>query len=250
MEFDASFFSVALPAAFVAGVAKGGFGGGPAFVATALLALVISPTLALGIMLPLLILADLVTLRPFWRQWDAAGAKALIYGCIPGVLLGAGLYQVIRPDLLGVLIGLIALLFVLFQIARERGWIEVSDQPLHEGFGLAAGAVAGFTGFVSHAAGPPAAMYLLSKRMGKTNFQASMVLVLGTINALKVVPYASLGLFSLDTLKADAYMVAPLLAGCTVGVYAHRALPERVFFLITYVLLAGAGSKLIHDGLT
>ena len=69
MEFDATFFALALPAALIAGVAKGGFGGGAAFVATAILALFLPPATALGIMLPLLMIADLATLRPFWGEW-------------------------------------------------------------------------------------------------------------------------------------------------------------------------------------
>lgn len=248
MEFDATFFIVALPAAFIAGVAKGGFGGGPAFVATALLALIVPPALALGIMLPLLMIADLATLRPFWKQWDMAEAKALIYGGIPGVLLGAALYQLTNQDVLRVLIGLIAFAFVAFQLGRSG--VKVTSRPLPQWVGLLAGVTSGFTSFVSHAGGPPAAIYLLSKGLGKTGYQATMVLAFWAINAMKAVPYAFLGVFTVDTFKANLIMTLPVLVGCAVGVYAHRALPERVFFLITYVLLVGAGGKLIFDGLT
>ncbi|MBT6341860.1 MAG: sulfite exporter TauE/SafE family protein, partial [Tateyamaria sp.] len=34
------------------------------------------------------------------------------------------------------------------------------------------------------------------------------------------------------------------------GVKAHHLMPERAFFLLTYVLLLGTGAKLIWDGLT
>jgi uncharacterized membrane protein YfcA len=76
------------------------------------------------------------------------------------------------------------------------------------------------------------------------------VLAFWAINAMKAVPYAFLGVFTAETFKADLILVGPILLGCAVGVYAHRALPERVFFMITYVLLLSAGSKLIYDGLT
>ncbi len=250
MEFDTTFFLVAVPAAFIAGVSKGGFGGGPAFAATALMALIMSPAMALGIMLPLLMIADLATLRPFWKQWDTEAAKALIYGGLPGVILGAALYKLANADVLRVLIGLISLIFVVFQMARAQGWIAPAKAPLGKSVGLIAGVVSGFTSFVSHAGGPPAAMYLLSKGMGKTTYQATTVLAFWAINAMKAVPYAFLGVFTVDTFNAGLILVGPILLGCVVGVYAHRALPERVFFLITYVLLVSAGSKLIYDGLT
>ncbi|MEM6408897.1 MAG: sulfite exporter TauE/SafE family protein [Pseudomonadota bacterium] len=250
MQFDLTFFALGVPAAFIVGVAKGGFGGGPAFVGTAILALFLPPATALGIILPLLMIADVATLKPFWRKWDWEAAKALMLGGIPGVLIGAALYRVADADALRVLIGLISVLFVAFQMARARGFFAPGDRPLSQGIGLLAGLVSGFTSFVSHAGGPPAAIYLLSKGLGKTAYQATTVLAFWAINAMKAVPYTVLGVFSADTFKASAYLLIPILAGCVVGVYAHRALPERVFLLIIYALLLITGAKLIYDGLT
>lgn len=250
MEFDATFFALALPAAFISGVAKGGFGGGAAFVATAILAIFLPPATALGIMLPLLMLADVATLRPFWGKWHWPSAKALILGGIPGVVLGALLYKATNPDVLRVLIGVISVGFVVFQVARSRGWLRVAQSGFDRRRGLIAGGVSGFTSFVSHAGGPPAAIFLLAQGMGKTTYQATTVITFWAINAMKAVPYAFLGVFSWDTARADLYMIPPLLIGVAVGVYAHRAMPERYFFLVTYILLLGAGGKLIFDGLT
>lgn len=250
MEFDATFFAFALPAAFVSGVAKGGFGGGAAFVATAILALFLPPAVALGIMLPLLMIEDLATLRPFWGQWHWPSAKALILGGIPGVALGAALYQATNPDVLRVLIGMISLGFVLYQLARARGMLAVEETGFNRRRGLIAGAVSGFTSFVSHAGGPPTAIFLLAQGMGKTTYQATAVITFWAINAMKAVPYAFLGVFTWETAQATAYMTPVGLIGVAIGVYAHRALPERLFFLITYTLLVGAGCKLIFDGLT
>lgn len=250
MEFDFTFYALAIPAALIAGVAKGGFGGGVAFVATAILALILPPATALGIMLPLLMLLDLATLRPFWRQWDLDAAKALIVGGAVGVVLGTLLYRLADPDALRILIGAIALLFVAFQMLRNTGKIAISRRPLPRRAGIIAGVVTGFTSFVSHAGGPPAAIYLLSKGMNKTAYQATTVLAFWAINAMKAVPYAFLGVFSVDTLKANLIMVLPALIGCAIGVWAHRLMPERIFFFVTYVLLLLSGSKLVFDGLT
>jgi uncharacterized membrane protein YfcA len=250
MEFDATFFALALPAAFFAGFAKGGFGGGAAFVATAILALFLEPAVALGIMLPLLILVDLFTLRPFWRQWDLPSAKALIVGGIPGVVLGTLLYKYTNPDVLRVLIGVISLGFVVFQVARSTGFLKITDREFSWGSGLIAGTISGFTSFVSHAGGPPAAMFLLSQGMNKTQFQSTMVLAFWAINAMKAVPYGFLGVFTYETFKADLFMAPAALLGCAAGVYAHRRMPERLFFRVTYILLVVTGTKLIFDGIT
>ena len=96
--------------------------------------------------------------------------------------------------------------------------------------GWVAGAVAGFTSFVSHAGGPPAAVYMLSQRLSKTQFQATTVLLFWVINIVKFLPFA--------------------LLGAWLGVKAHHLVPEWLFFRITYVLLVVTGSKLIWDALT
>jgi len=250
MEFDAAFFALALPAAFISGVAKGGFGGGAAFVATAILAVFLDPTTALGIMLPLLIVADVATLRPFWGKWHWPSASALIIGGVPGILLGALLYKSTNPDILRVLIGCISLGFVAFQVAKSQGWLLVEPAKFSKRNGVIAGVISGFTSFVSHAGGPPAALFLLSQGMGKTTYQATTVIAFAVVNAMKAVPYGFLGVYNWDTLTADLYMLPFMIIGVVVGVYAHRAMPERYFFLLTYALLLGAGVKLIFDGLT
>jgi len=250
MEFDLQFYLIAMPAAFIAGFAKGGFGGGAAFVATAILALVIAPTTALALMLPLLMLVDLFMLRPYWRQWHWPSALALMVGAVPGIALGAALFRVADADVLRILIGVVSLAFVLFQGARHLGWVPARDRPFGQGVGLLAGLVSGFTSFVSHAGGPPTAIYLLSQGLGKTAYQATTVLAYWVINACKAVPYAFLGIFSYETLKADLIMAPAALIGAFAGVYAHRVMPERWFFAVTYALLLCTGLKLIWDGTT
>lgn len=242
--------AIGIAAAILAGISKGGFGSGAAFASVAILTLVLPPGQALGIMLPLLMLIDLVTLRPYWRQWSWPDARLLVLGGLPGVALGAVLYHIAEADHFRLLIGSIAMLFVLWQGGVRLGLVRVGKHPMPRWGGTLAGLVAGFTSFVSHAGGPAVAVYLLSRRIGKTPFQATTVLVFGLLNVAKTVPYASFGMFTKDTLLFDL-MLAPFAAlGAWIGVKAHRIMPERIFFAITYILLIVTGSKLIWDGLT
>ena len=171
-------------------------------------------------------------------------------GALPGVALGAWLYRATDADLLRLLIGGISVGFVLWHMAQARGWIRGFANRLPPPAGLFAGLVAGFTSFVSHAGGPPAAVYLLSQRLTKTEFQASTVLVFWAINVAKFVPYAYLGMFTLHTAWADVLLAPFAILGAWLGVRAHSILSERLFFGITYVLLTITGSKLIWDALT
>ncbi|MFY0308963.1 sulfite exporter TauE/SafE family protein [Leisingera sp. D0M16] len=247
--FDAMFFVFAIPAVVFAGVSKGGFGSGAAFASAAILALVLEPGMALALMLPLLMLIDVATLKPYWGRWNMGAALLLIAGGLPGVALGAWLYTSVDADAMRVLIGAVAVGFVLWQLRARLGLRTVAARPLSRLAGLAAGLAVGFTSFVSHAGGPPAAVYLLSLKLRKTEYQASTVLIFWAINIAKAVPYAGLGLFTRETLMLDLMLAPFALLGAWLGVKLHHGIPERWFFALTYVLLMVTGSKLIWDGL-
>ncbi len=250
LQLDLWFFLIAGPAVVFAGISKGGFGSGAAFAAATILALVVEPGLALGVMLPLLMLIDLATLRPYWGQWHLPSAKLLILGGLPGVALGAWFYAITNDDVLRVLIGVISVAFVLWQLAQARGLVRKPATALPSRVGLFAGVAAGFTSFVSHAGGPPAAVYLLSQGITKTQYQACTVLVFWAINVAKFVPYAFLGLFTWETAQANLLLAPFALIGAWLGVKLHRVIPELWFFRVTYTLLMITGTKLIWDGLT
>lgn len=247
---DPVFYAVAVPAVLFAGVSKGGFGSGAAFAATPLLALVVEPGIALGVMLPLLMLVDAVTLRPYWRQWSWPDARALIVGGVPGVVVGALLWRIAPADVFRLLIGIVALAFVVWQLAGRRALVRSAVRPLPAWVGLTTGVVAGFTSFVSHAGGPPVAVYLLSRGLSKTAYQATTVLTFWAVNIVKAVPYALLGIFTSETIWANLWLAPFALIGAWLGVKAHRMVPERLFFGLTYAILTGAGLKLVWDALT
>jgi len=249
MELTSTFFALAVPAVLFGGVSKAGFGSGAAFAAGTILAMVVAPGQALGILLPLFMLIDLVTLKPYWRKWHWPSARVVILGGLAGVALGAALYRLTNADVIRVLIGTIALLFVAFQIARGRGWLRVRGRAFSPRVGALAGVVGGFTSFISHAGGPPVAAFLLSRGMSKTEYQATTVLIFWAINIFKFIPYTTLGLFTADTLRADLLLAPAALLGAWIGVRAHRHIPERGFFSLAYVLLVVTGAKLIWDGL-
>lgn len=240
---------VATPAVLFAAISKAGFGSGAAFAAAAILALVLPPGEALGIMLPLLMLIDVAALRPYWRKWHAPSARWIILGALPGVALGAWLYTIVNEDVFRVLIGVMCLAFVGWQLSRTMGWIRVPPFRFSPAGGAGTGFAAGFTSFVSHAGGPPVAIFLLGQGLAKTAYQATTVIAFWAINLMKVVPYAFLGIFTAETLLLDLFLVPVALIGAWIGVRAHHWMPERAFFVLTYALLIVTGLRLIQQAL-
>ena len=247
---DPLIFPLAAVAVIFAGISKAGFGSGAAFASAAVLALVLEPGVALGVMLPLLMLIDAGSLKPYWGKWHLPEFRLLALGALPGIALGAALYHVASPDVFRVLIGSVAVGFVIWQLALGRGWIRLARQHMPDWMGLAMGSLTGFTTFISHAGGPPAAVFLLSRGLDKTGYQATTVLLFWALNIIKFVPYAFLSIFSAQTFIANLYLAPFALIGTWIGVRAHRMVSERLFFAITYALLTLTGAKLIWDGLT
>lgn len=250
MEFDLLFFAIGIPAVIFAGISKGGFGGSASFAAAPMLALIVEPSVALGILLPLLLVMDVSALPAYWRKWDGPDARFLIWGAVPGLVLGALFYRATDPDVFRLLIGVISVLFVAWQFSQRARLMPVRMRPYPRWVGLAAGAGSGFTSFVSHAGGPILSIYLLAKRHDKLTYQATTVLIFWVVNVMKMVPFAFLGFITWQTLLAGLLLTPFAIFGTWLGVVAHRAVSERLFFAITYVLLTIVGLRLIWLSLT
>lgn len=247
MILDPLFFAMAVPAVLFAGISKGGFGSGAAFAAAPFLAIVIDPATAVALMLPLLMIMDGTALRVWWRRWDRAVSRVLILGSLPGIALGAVAFTMVNADVLRFMIGTVALAFVAFQLARGAGMLRPAARPPGPAAGLFWGGVSGFTSFISHAGGPPAAVYMLSKQMTKASYQATTVLVFAWVNLLKFAIYVWLGLFGQSTVLAVGALAPFAVLGVWLGAWAHGKVPERPFFLLVHGFLAVTGAKLIWD---
>ena len=85
---------------------------------------------------------------------------------------------------------------------------------------------------------------------GRPGFGKSLVMliVFFAINVIKLPPYAALGLFTKETLLFGLILAPAAVAGTWIGIWAHRRVPERAFFMLTYVLLVLTGIRLIWTG--
>ncbi|MHA6344999.1 sulfite exporter TauE/SafE family protein [Roseivivax sp. CAU 1761] len=247
---SAPVLALAVPAVIFAGISKGGFGSAAAFASASILALILPPGTALGILLPLLMLIDLASLPPFWRRWHWPAVRVLLWGALPGVALGALFYRWADADAVRLLIGLVCLAFVAWQGLVSGGVLRLGARRIGRTGGVLAGVAVGFTSFVSHAGGPPAMVYLLGRGLSKTAFQATTVLLFWAVNLAKAALYAGMGIFTSETLLLDLVLAPFAIFGTWAGVRLHHWLPERAFFAITYVLLTVTGGRLIWDALT
>lgn len=242
--FNAAFIAAAATAVLVAGISKGGLGGGLGTLSVPLMALVISPVQAAAIMLPILCAMDLFAVRSYWRKWDLDSVKRLIPGAAFGIAIGTLTFRYLDPDSIRLLVGLTTLGFVA-QRFLTRSPTQTPTKPGSVVTG-AWGTVAGFTSFV--AGGAPAQMVLLPQQLHKTTFVGTMALFFAFVNYAKLGPYAWLGQLDLQNITTSLLLSPLVPLGVWLGVKLHTRTNQVLFYRVIYVALFFTGAKLTHDG--
>jgi uncharacterized membrane protein YfcA len=242
---DSIFYLVAIPAVIALGLSKGGFSG-VGTMAAPLLALVVSPVQAVGILTPILVTQDIVTVWSYWRTWDAGILKIMIPGQIAGVGIAWLIAAYVPDSAIRLVVGTIAVAFVLSQ------WFGIAARLASEHPSVLAGrvwgAVSGFTSFIANSGGPPFQIYVLPQKLDKEVFVGTFSLFFATGNALKVLPYFLLGQLNLTNLSTSAVLLPLAIVTNIAGVWLVRRTPTEAFYKIVYLLIFLIGLELIYTG--
>jgi len=245
---DPLFYAAAIPALLITGISKAGFGSGLSIIAVPLLALTLPAAQAAAIMLPILCIMDLAALWAYRGQWSRENMKIMLPGGIAGIVLGAFTFRYVNEAGLKLLLGAVAIGFLL------QRWL--STAPAGEkaaparGKGYFWSTLSGFTSTLAHAGGPPLSIYLLPQKMDKALLVGTTVVFFTVMNYIKLIPYAVLGLFDGRNLATSAGLVPLGLFGIFCGVWLRKIIPEVPFYRLCYGFLFVAGVKLLYDGVT
>jgi uncharacterized membrane protein YfcA len=238
------FYPLALFVALVTGIGKSGFGmaGG---LSVPLLALVISPAKGAAIMLPLLLVTDCASVYAYRKDWDRTNMRILLPAGLAGTAVGWLIFRVLDENALRIVLGLIAVGFVLHTLFRR----QVARAGASPAKGYFWGLISGVTSFVAQAGGPPLWVYLLPQRLDKRRHAGTTVMFFAALNVAKIVPYWSLGLLTAGNLAASALMIPLGLVGIALGVWLQRRISTVLFFRVSYTLLFFIGVQLLVQGI-
>ena len=243
--FDFYFYITAIPAVILFGISKGGFAGPISILAVPLMSMAISPVIAAGIMLPILIVMDITALYFYWNKWKIEIVKLIIPPSIVGILIGSLTFSYISDDGVRIIIGSIAILFILFTVLQSGNLLIKPTKKK----GLFWSTIAGYTSFLIHAGGPPLNFYLLPQKMDKTIYVATFTLAFAIINAVKLIPYYFLGQLATSNMLISLILLPLAPIGIIIGYYLHKKVSEKIFYNLIYFFLAIGGIKLIYDGI-
>ena len=244
MISDPVFYLLAIPAVLITGISKGGFGG-VALLAVPMLALVTSPVRAAGIMLPILIAMDAMTLWVYAKSWHKRNVLLLFLGALVGITVGALTAGFVSDDAVRVVVGLVAVVFTLHYYLLGKKTLHSTPSRLK---GIFWGSLAGFTSFVAHAGSPPFQAYLAPQRLDRKIYVGTAAVFFALVNSTKLIPYAWLGQLSSENLWTSLLLLPFAPLGIALGVWANRRVSNDTFYHVIYGLIFVVGLRLIWDG--
>ena len=241
------FWITAAAAVILVGIAKAGFGGGVGVIATPLLALTIPVADAAALLLPLLIIVDLISVRHYYKIYDPESLKILLPSAIVGIFIGALFFGIFSHNegILRIGIGVLSLVFVIYQIGRSLLLGKLSQRRPPTAAGLALGSLAGFSSTLAHAGGPPASIYLLPQGLPRTVFVGTSVLFFTILNLIKLIPYSLLGLLKVGNITTILILAPLCYVGVRLGLFLNKRFTDLWFNRFIYTLLFFTGLELI-----
>ena len=245
--YSTLFWATAALAVILVGISKAGFGGGTGIVATPLLALTISVTDAAALLLPLLIIADLISLYHYRHHFDRRLIRLMVPCATVGIILGALFFDTFSHNerTLKLGIGLLSVLFVVFELFRAQIFDQLGAKRPSTLMGVVFSGLAGFTSTLAHAGGPPATIYLLPQQLTRQMFVGTSVMFFTAVNLIKLIPYSYLGLLRVGNLTTILILSPLAYLGVRLGIYLNGRFTDKWFNRLMYGLLFVTGVQLI-----
>ncbi len=246
MISDTFFFAMAVPAVILAGLSKGGFGGGVSMIGFLLLTLAVPPLQAAAIMLPILIVMDVVGLVAWRGVYDKPSLVILLPAALFGIGAGWAAAAFVSNDMIRLIVGVVALAFVAdYGLKGKRRNVAREHNPRK---GVLWGGMSGFTSFLCNVGGPPFQMYMLPLRLDPQLLAGTAIIFFAVVNAVKVGPYVLLGQFSPGNLTTSLVLLPLAPLATLAGVRLIKAIDPADFYRFTYALMFLAGIKQVWDG--
>ena len=203
------------------GFAKGGFGGLGALL-TPILALVLPVALAVGVLLPMLMVGDVFAVYMYWKEWDLKLVRRMLPAGIVGAITGTFLLSWLSPDGLRIVLGIFVLVLVAYRLISDRiQVIRYQPKPWHA---PAAGFLSGLASGMFNNGGPAFSSYLLLQKLKARPFIATSAIYFALLNLIKVPGFLYTGILDLPLLFS-LWWVFPFIP---LGIWIARLTFTRV----------------------
>jgi uncharacterized membrane protein YfcA len=212
---------------------------GAGMLAVPLLANIFGGQLSSGIMLPMLVLADVLGVWYYHRHASWHHLKILFPWSAVGVILGTVVGKYIDDNIFRIIMAVIIVASVIIMLWLERGHKE--EVPHNKAFGVTSGILGGFTSMVGNLAGTVMAVYFLSMRLPKNAFIGTTAWFFMVTNWFKV-PFHVFAwkTITFNTFLLDLCTLPLIILGAYLGIIIVKKLSERTYrwFIVIMTLIA------------
>ncbi|UZR95658.1 sulfite exporter TauE/SafE family protein [Chondrinema litorale] len=210
-----------------------------------LLAHVFGGKLSTGVLLPVLVIADIIAVKYYNRHAEWKHLWKLLPWAIAGIFLGLyvgdNISDVQFKKILAVII-IITIILMVWQTSKGKS-MKVPDYWWLAGL---AGLAGGFATMVGNAAGPLMAIYLLAMNMPKNEFIGTRAWFFLIINLFKVPLHVIFWkTITPDTFILDLVLIPAVVIGAFLGVYVVKKIPEKAYRLFVIIVTTISALALI-----
>ncbi|CAH8287291.1 sulfite exporter TauE/SafE family protein [Mariniflexile fucanivorans] len=224
-------------AVFLLGLSKSGIKG-IGIIIVVILAFVFGEKTSTGILLPLLIFADIFAVIYYNKhaQWHYIKKllPAMVIGVLVGVWVGNDISEALFKRIMAIII--IGSVFIMFYMENRKS----ATIPTSKWFSNSAGFLAGFTTMVGNLAGPVSDIYFLAMRMPKNEFIGTAAWLFFIINVFKLPFHIFIWeTVSFETLVLNSVLIPMVILGFFLGAYIVKLISNvnyRRFVLIVTAL--------------
>jgi len=210
-----------------------------------LMASVLPARASVGVLLPMLMFADIFAAVYYHHSAQWRHLFRLIPWTLVGIFLGYLALSKVNDQQLRPIIGAIVLFMLALDHWRERRKGGDASIPTYWWFAALLGLLAGFTSMMANAAGPIMVIYLLAMRLPKVEFIGTSAWYFLIINWIKLPFSANLGLINAESLKFNLALFPLIAIGALAGIVILKRMPQKAFTIIVQVLAAAAALHLL-----
>ena len=247
-------------AVFLIGVSKSGFGAGVGLIIVPMAVVAMNhlragPEAALGLMLPLLIIGDVIAVWQYRKLFIGRIVMRLLPGSILGILIGGYLLALFHNKPANLLTAFVEIEIgmesvVLVGLQAYRAWRMGHLPKFHPSIvrSTAVGTFAGISSTLAHAAGPIIALHLLPQRLDRQRFVGTCAFYFFIVNSAKVPVYVAGHQFRSQMLHVIAIVFPLVPIGAALGFWLTRKMSDRLFSQIIYAATFCLGFYLLYLG--
>jgi uncharacterized membrane protein YfcA len=182
-----------------------------------------------GLVLPMLIVADIFAVRYYNRHANWKYVIKLLPWAFTGIIIALLIGQMIDDEQFKRLIAILVLLGIGLMIYQDfhKNKLQIPD---YWWFAALLGLGGGFATMIGNAAGPIMSLYLLSMRLPKNIYIGTGAWFFFIVNISKVPLHVVFWkTISWESLSFNLIMVIPIILGAVGGFYLVKIIPEKAY---------------------